>query len=195
MQLNAKLRILDGRLAVHATPGQWTICVQIRMHARPGSNYFEVSEAISHFCRDLIGLTGRDWQLALTVPVVLFICLSPRRLGLLPPSRRLCFHPCLSVCLLYNTIQTVFLVVPTIHLQSTEGALHSQFLWTGFLKNWWSNLYEIVLNGWTLSRDQIDYVLSDFCPHKVKVVKGQKVKKTFLRITSFKVLVESRNKN
>jgi len=45
--------------------------------------------------------------------------------GLLPPPRRLCFHLCLSVCLL-----------------------------TGLLKNYWWDLCEILWNGWTKCRDQ-----------------------------------------
>jgi len=67
----------------------------------------------------------------------------------------------------------------------------SVYLITELLKNYWSDHYEILCNGWTQFRDQLLKFEQPW--PKVKIIRGQKVKVVFLRIDQFKI-VESRHK-
>jgi len=62
----------------------------------------------------------------------------------------------------------------------------------GLLKNYWSNLCDILWNGWrTQSRDQSDF---EWPWTKVKVTRGQRSKSFLLQIIPFKSVTESRNR-
>jgi len=191
--LNAKLRILDGRLAVHATPGQWTICVQIRMHARPGSN-FEVSEAISllpwlnRFDRPRLIARSHCPRSAvyLTIAETFRVVTSFKEVMFSPVS------VCLSV-IQYNTnsISSSPNNTPTVDrgriTQSVSVNRISQKL---MIKSLWNCIKRLnIIEG--PNRLCFEWLL----PTQGQGCKRSKGKKTFLRITSFKVLVESRNKN
>jgi len=99
---------------------------------------------------------------------------TPNGQRLLPPTRKSCFHSCLSVNININ-INIIFLYCTDPYCK-TEGALHSHYIMcysdqyvrlkrnvfsprrkaTQLLKNYWPNLYKILWNGFDIIRTPID---------------------------------------